>query len=638
MLTFFPTPYTDEILYSVLARYHVRSGNISPKFTLQELFGSMTVTATVDLPSHLDALVRNLPPCSKHTVESLLQQHTLYPLYAPFISPSRAELVAKSMKEHTWGDIHTRAGIMASSVKTPSHLRFCPACLREDEARHGEAYWHRVHQAPGILVCPNHLTLLQDSTVMVRGANKHEFIPASSNNCLSKLHRFELDGSTLKKIINLAYDVVWLLNNHITPKDGAWFQQQYKSRLIDKGLAMATGRVRQAELANAFESFCGDTLLKLIDSTISYQQESNWLSSIVRKHRKSFHPLRHLLLMRYLEHPVNSFFDIQTHFKPFGYGPWRCFNGAAKHYLKPVVASVQVTWSRDAKKPLGIFSCKCGFIYSTTIPPLMTSQHPRIGKVIAFGKLWERKLKECIEAQKLGLRETARRLRVDPLTVKRHAERLKLTCRWQRAKSSLKCTRQASCHNTFDTAKNAHRKAWTRLRRANVLLSKTALRRKAPAIYIWLYRHDRVWLDKHSPSKVTIVVQTGRVAWEERDRSILPRVHNAVQKLLDLLPPVRVTFSKVGKIVGLLPMLERHLNKLPLSQCFLQTVTESQTQYQVRRVRWAADVLRSRDEVLAEWKVVRLAGVKPSHAKEVEQAIEFEVHQKDYMRARKMVG
>lgn len=214
MLTFFPTPYTDEILYSVLARYHVRSGNISPKFTLQELFGSMTVTATVDLPSHLDALVRNLPPCSKHTVESLLQQHTLYPLYAPFMSPSRAELVAKSMKEHTWGDIHTRAGIMASSVKTPSYLRFCPACLREDEAQHGEAYWHRVRQAPGILVCPSHLTLLQDSTVMVRGANKHEFIAASSDNCLSKLHRFEFDGSTLKKVINLAHDVVWLLEPH----------------------------------------------------------------------------------------------------------------------------------------------------------------------------------------------------------------------------------------------------------------------------------------------------------------------------------------------------------------------------------------------------------------------------------------
>jgi hypothetical protein len=30
MLSFFPTPYPDEILYSVFARYHARSGNIKP--------------------------------------------------------------------------------------------------------------------------------------------------------------------------------------------------------------------------------------------------------------------------------------------------------------------------------------------------------------------------------------------------------------------------------------------------------------------------------------------------------------------------------------------------------------------------------------------------------------------------------
>lgn len=37
MITFFPVPYEDEVLYSVLARYHVRSGNTSYKATMQDL-------------------------------------------------------------------------------------------------------------------------------------------------------------------------------------------------------------------------------------------------------------------------------------------------------------------------------------------------------------------------------------------------------------------------------------------------------------------------------------------------------------------------------------------------------------------------------------------------------------------------
>ncbi len=37
MVSFFPQPYPDEILYSVIAPYHIRSGNTSPKITLQEL-------------------------------------------------------------------------------------------------------------------------------------------------------------------------------------------------------------------------------------------------------------------------------------------------------------------------------------------------------------------------------------------------------------------------------------------------------------------------------------------------------------------------------------------------------------------------------------------------------------------------
>jgi hypothetical protein len=252
MLTFFPTPYPDELLYSILARYHIRSGNFGPKATLRDLFGSTRVVATYDLPSHLDALVPRLPPYSRHTAESLISEHTLYPFYAPFLPPARAQLVLNSMKAHSWGDIHARIGIMASLVKPTGYLRFCPECLQTDEKMYGEPYWHRLHQVPGVLVCPQHFTSIYDSQVSTYGEGRHEFYPAAAENCVIPSQQANFSSEIRMELKLIAQDIEWVLNTPLNSREMAWFQHRYKSLLIDKGLATGSGRVRQADLRNSF--------------------------------------------------------------------------------------------------------------------------------------------------------------------------------------------------------------------------------------------------------------------------------------------------------------------------------------------------------------------------------------------------
>lgn len=65
MIGCFPDPYPDELLYSVCARFHERVQYPNKKSTIRELFGSITATAVVDLPSNLGNLVAALPQ-SKH--------------------------------------------------------------------------------------------------------------------------------------------------------------------------------------------------------------------------------------------------------------------------------------------------------------------------------------------------------------------------------------------------------------------------------------------------------------------------------------------------------------------------------------------------------------------------------------------
>lgn len=63
------------------------------------------------------------------------------------------------------GVIHYVLGVVASTVKNPEFLRFCPRCINEDHERVGEAYWHRHHQVPGIFACIFHKCRLVDSAV-----------------------------------------------------------------------------------------------------------------------------------------------------------------------------------------------------------------------------------------------------------------------------------------------------------------------------------------------------------------------------------------------------------------------------------------------------------------------------------------
>ena len=80
-LPFFPTPYPGESLYSILCRYYVRCGNISPHRTIRQLFNSYdSLISTLLLPTRLDRLQYWLNPGDDVSVENLLREHTAFSL------------------------------------------------------------------------------------------------------------------------------------------------------------------------------------------------------------------------------------------------------------------------------------------------------------------------------------------------------------------------------------------------------------------------------------------------------------------------------------------------------------------------------------------------------------------------------
>ncbi|KPV44036.1 TnsD family Tn7-like transposition protein [Alicyclobacillus ferrooxydans] len=620
MVAFFPTPFVDEVFYSILARHHAASGNISPKATIMDLYGITTVTAVVDLPAHFDALVSNLPVNHRYKTDVLIKAHTLFPFYSAFLPPQRANLVFESMKGDIGHSVHGRLGIMASSISTNKTLKYCRECFDADKIRWGEPHWHRVHQVPGVYICPIHRIPLYRSRLLPM--NRHEFmtatredyqqetqdtngdkegvfvedVPSAWDDAISKITILLEDDELSTKYRMLVDNVDKLLNSSYANRPMEWFANHYVARLKEIGLANVHGHVRQVEFRREFLSYYGEPFLEVMQSSVS-ERDDNWLNAMVRKHRKTFHPIRHLLLMQFLGISLDDMFVNDPQYQPFGTSPWLCLNPAADHYLQPVVEDMSIRYDSKVKRAIGTFLCSCGFVYARKGPDTSIDDKYRIGRIKAFGSVWEQKLGEFLK-EDLSLREIARRLHVDVNTVKKYADLPQQDCK-------------ATSSPVPDDLRKRQRHAWSELVRLNEQKSRTELRHMNKALYTWLYRNDKSWLIAHSPKPKRVITTNLRVDWGKRDEEILALVGTEVTRILTSDgKPERISISRIGKRIGYLSLLEKHLKKMPKTKSYLESVKENVEDFQMRQIRWAMQEIEREGQDLQWWRIVRKAGIR----------------------------
>ena len=527
-------------------------------------------------------------------IEILINNHTLYNYYTNFNIDKIKKSVRKYMiKGKGENKLHYLTGQVASNVKDPTYFKYCSQCLKEDIEEYGP-FWRTYHQLPSVFICLKHCIYLEDSTFHFRHLDS-KFADLSQNNCLSTGNRNE------NSLTRVNIDLIRFFAEEsykITTKDYNFDQTRlleiYRYLLNEKGYLKTNGTVNQIELGEDFIRFYGVEFLRLMQSLPSGRDGKCWLRAITRKHRRSFHPIRHLLLIRFLGHSVDTIYQcVSVPYKPFGEEPYLCLNPAANHYLKPVITDLKVTTCYDTKRPVGTFSCSCGFIYSRRGPDQIPEDKMKIGRIKQFGDVWFEKLNHLINIEKLSYRATARILKVDTKTIIKYANK------------EVPLIQEIEVESNIDL-----KNQWQELKCDYPELSRTELRMKNASLYMRLYRSERDWLFNNSPQIIIKENENKRVNWEERDFLILEEVKNAVIELGRSDKPVRVTLTIIGKAINRLSLLEKKLDKLPLTKEYIESVTESVEEFQKRRIKWAVDQLYNED--LSLWKVKRFAGIRES--------------------------
>ncbi|WP_067842646.1 TnsD family Tn7-like transposition protein [Amphibacillus sediminis] len=606
MLPFFTDPYPDELIYSSIARYHFYSGNIDYKDTLEEVFQSRSVIPSVEIGSHFHSLAGQMG--NHFSVENLLAKHTIYPFYAPFLSKHRQQDIMHDVQGDGKG-LYTRLGMVAGGICKRDGLYYCSRCAQSDIDTYGEPYIHREHQLQGIDICAHHYLQLRKYPEDFNEQSRIKFI---------RLEAKRMDLSTLQEVkssdhfdiqVKLAQMAYQLLNVDIKAFSREKVFNRYRLLLREKNLLTPSNRIRQNELFEAFQAKFPKEFLEKHDSGLNEENEYNWLKVLTRNEKRHVHPLRHLFFLYFLDKDVEEFLHVEQDEGPFGNGPWPCLNKAADHYKQLVIHHVEITRDFKSIAPIGTFQCSCGFIYARKGLDKSNEDKCRIGRVKAFGDVWMDKLQVLAKNGDLSIRAIAEMLGVDSKTVKKYLLSM------DRQKKEVESI-------VIPPMLQQYRQKLLEGIQIYPYDSRTQIREHFQKEYAYLYRHDKEWLFKQLPNIRTREKPKATVDWEVRDREYSFKVKKFYNELIMLDKPVRITISIVGKRLGILSNLEKHLDKLPQTKKFLNEVTETIQQFQIRRCSKIIDQMLQEQESVKLWKVQRIGAVKSHHFHEIKPHLE----------------
>lgn len=598
MLGFFIDPYPDELLFSVCARYKDRTCYPNRASAVQEFFGGSGATISVDFPTRLDYLITQLPTGHRYTSDQLISQHTLAPLYIPFLPTVRADKLREEMRQAS-GICHTheRVGGTSLTIKNPKHLRFCSLCAQDELKDFGESYWHRAHQVPGVDLCSIHQGFLEESDVPWHTRNPSSRVVSAGRAINVVPHRLlNTQDRYHSLLLKLARDVVWLLDWSAQPPGMMFLYERYYNLLLKRGLAYYNGRIRTVELSKQLIDFYSIDFLKSLQCDIE-RYDRGWVYNLVHTNtdQRAQHPLRHLLLMTFLGCSAQEFFTSLEEYTPFGKGPWPCFNKASSHYMGLCITDCRIIDScvkGKPSRPMGTFHCECGFTYTRMGPDSEPSDRFRVNSVQDYGWVWENRLRELWSDSAITLYEMANILGTAHNTVVRRGiyfglqyprNTLTTSSSGQTIHKRYKIIRRSFPHDL-----KQRRERLLLLIKAHPKAERLELQKIAPYLLDWLRRHDRGWLNDNLPAPRRSRPKGAQVDWQGRDKKLVAAIKKAATCIRSNGGrPTRVSLAEIIRAIGHRADLEQYLHKLPHTAKLLSTRLESLEAFAIRKVKWA---------------------------------------------------
>jgi len=553
---FFPTPYPDECLYSILCRYSVRSGNAAYESMSKLLFGKLQVlTSSVYFPIRLECVDNWASPESGITRHNIAVNHTMYPYWAiTYTSEFRLK-----MENLTNGKISSSKLNRSAAIKSRrswlKYLRYCPICSAEDIAAYGETYWHRKHQLQGSIYCLTHQIRLVDSKVSLNRVQTGFCSASSEVNTECDVNIFDSFSDHKDKFLKIGQENEWLLDNGLSVEWQANRHGKYLKLLRDTGIASVHGsRCDYKALEDSINDYWGNEFLNLLfEESSSF---SGWFQIQEAKIR-ALSPLQHILLMCFLKNSIKEFVDSEPSDNPFGKEPFLCENPVCSHYHIDGATCTEV--KRFNSRAVGHFFCEdCGMRYKIS----KSKSAKGITVITDYGHLWKNELIRCSQDKTITLRKTEEILKCDQGVFMLQKKKLGLL--------------ESPLYDTKIGPEKYYKSKVTELCEKYDEVTISLLQEKVPGAYSYLGDHDYEWL------RSRIVFENETKLYLARKEMMLKKVREAVEQIMALNNLKRqITYGYIAEISG---FKRDDLREKSYIRAYLNGIVESKKDWYRRRI------------------------------------------------------
>ena len=603
-LKFFPTPYPDEILYSVFCRYNARCGNPSATRASITLFDQM-YGKNLFLPDKIEIIASQVPEAANLTAERLIEETTIFPFLKPFLYKSKIDSLLYSMR---FGNpkILNMLGLRRNQTLSPQYLRYCRECLRDDVLKYGEPYWHRLHQMPGVSVCSKHTVPLLESNVDTAEIKYgyYPLIPQSSEYQLL----FESDTAT--KMTAFSCDVEWLLANgrHLSGYEQTL--ELYDCWMRDSGFRSHNGITSYQKLNKDLVEYYGYGFLSLFRAYNS--GVCTWLRNIVQIQQRLTHPLYHLLLMRFLAGSAEEFFTakrerIAEHL-PFGKPPYPCRNHICEHNLLDVIEHIEVRIVNG--KPWASFVCPyCGLSYRRVGSVPKDKQYSGHIHIDDYGEKWQNRLVELLSAG-TPVYKITRILHCCSYTVLKFGAGFGFFSRDKAKRKSRKYYvpkgLSLPIKQDIEIKRQQYRRQLLLIMSEKPYATRCELYYAATHCNYWLRKHDLEWYEQNAPPS-----RKSRPAWMDCDDEYAERIKEVTDRVrASNEQPLRLSVNYISRTTRIKNLsIKLASGYLPKSKAIIDAQVETAEQWRKRKIRWSERQLRMQEAPITKAKIKRAASV-----------------------------
>jgi transposase len=499
------------------------------------------------------------------TTNDIIRERTLLPFYLPFRSAENESAAFFAMAGDGIGSMKFQLGILTSRFGANHPLKACAGCMQNDQKNFGTAYWHLMHQLPGVWICLVHEQPLMVASEKSNGIGRFLWL-LPNLEVMTSVNSGRFRSRELAVAIKISRAAEQLLSlQRGFHFDSRTLVKTYHSFLSEKGLLTNSGKLNNAEISAAYSSFVGE--LSHIPDFSNAAESPNTLGGLVlrllRNPRSGTHPLRHILLICWLSDTWGSF--------------WGAY---LRESLNEEIPEIGKKGNSDQEYPNRTVDRRRSVIAEVMEENLsLRRAASNAGIDVATAMAWLAEEGVSSKRRPKKLKENIRQNLVADM--KSGMDKVTAAKKYGISESTVMKTLKTEVglydswlSTRFDKDRAVARSEWLNLQSMYPDYGTKKLRTVGTRIYAWLYRNDRAWMVENSAS----IAKPSRnnhssIDWDVRDSGLAKQVMDAAASLINGGCQRDISLPDLYRVLPHLRAKISALDKLPLTGRAIGIVT-----------------------------------------------------------------